>query len=64
MTECPPCLKQCKLVQRALAYAAGAWAALQVLDMASGSYAWPPTIMRAAFGLVAVGFVAFVITPT
>ena len=50
-------LKQRKLVQWALAYAAGAWALLQVLDMASGSYGWPAAIMRVAFGVVAIGFV-------
>ena len=31
-------LKQRKLVQWVLAYAAGAWALLQVLEMATGSY--------------------------
>lgn len=50
-------LKQRKLVQWVLAYAAGAWVLLQVLDMASGSYGLPAFVMRVAFGVVAVGFV-------
>ncbi|MEO6227612.1 MAG: tetratricopeptide repeat protein [Thermomonas sp.] len=57
MTEIWQRLKQRKLVQWAVAYAAGAWALLQVLDMASGSYGWPTLVMRVGFGLVALGFV-------
>lgn len=34
-------LRQRKLVQWAIAYLAGAWVLLQVLDMAAGSYGWP-----------------------
>ena len=48
-------LRQRKLVQWALAYAAGAWVALQVLDMAVANYDWPRTVMHAAFGLAALG---------
>lgn len=57
MTEFLQRLKQRKLVQWAAAYAAGAWALLQVLDMASNSYGWPTLVMRLGFGVVALGFV-------
>jgi TolB-like protein len=50
-------LRDRKLVQWALAYLAGAWVVLQVLDMAAGSYGWPALVMRIAFGLVTLGFV-------
>ncbi|MGH8183593.1 MAG: tetratricopeptide repeat protein [Rhodanobacteraceae bacterium] len=50
-------LKQRKLVQWAIAYVAAAWVVLQVLDLASGSYGWPRTVMHIAFGVLAVGFV-------
>jgi TolB-like protein/Tfp pilus assembly protein PilF len=55
MTEFLVRLKQRKLVQWALAYLAGAWALLQVLEMASGSYGWPAFVMRLAFGLAVLG---------
>ena len=50
-------LKQRKLVQWALAYVAGAWALLQVLDLAAGSWHWPDKVMHLAFGVVALGLV-------
>jgi TolB-like protein/cytochrome c-type biogenesis protein CcmH/NrfG len=50
-------LKQRKLVQWVLAYAAGAWVLLQVLEMASSSYGLPAFVMRMAFGAIGVGFV-------
>lgn len=50
-------LKQRKLVQWAVAYLAGAWALLQVLDLAADSYDWPSVVIRVAFALVALGFV-------
>lgn len=49
-------LRQRKLVQWAFAYLAGAWALLQVLDMAAGSYGWPSLVMRLAFALAVLGF--------
>ena len=49
-------LKERKLVQWALAYAAGAWLVLQVLSLVAGTYEWPPLAMRAAVGAVGVGF--------
>ncbi|HEV2125549.1 MAG TPA: tetratricopeptide repeat protein, partial [Chloroflexota bacterium] len=54
-------LKQRKLVQWALAYLAGAWALLQVLDLLSDTYSWPPAIMRLLPVLLAVGFCAALI---
>jgi TolB-like protein/Tfp pilus assembly protein PilF len=50
-------LRQRKLVQWAIAYLAGAWVLLQVLDMAAGSYGWPSLVMRLAFALAVLGFV-------
>ncbi|MEZ5519929.1 MAG: hypothetical protein R3F08_00410 [Dokdonella sp.] len=54
-------LRQRKLVQWAVAYLAGAWALLQVLDLVAASYAWPAVIMRVAFALIALGFVVTLI---
>ncbi len=50
-------LGQRKMAQWALAYAAGAWVALQVLGLAADSYGWSPTVMRIAFGIAVLGFV-------
>jgi len=49
-------LKQRKIVQWALAYLAGAWVLLQVLDMASDSYQLSALVMRLAFTLAIIGF--------
>jgi TolB-like protein/Tfp pilus assembly protein PilF len=49
-------MKQRKLVQWALAYLAGAWALLQLLEMMAGSYGWPPLVMRLALGIAILGF--------
>ncbi|MGA9422157.1 MAG: hypothetical protein WBW61_07315 [Rhodanobacteraceae bacterium] len=57
MTDLWRHLKQRKLVQWALAYLAGAWALLQVLDLAAGSYHWPDLVMHVAFGVLALGLV-------
>ncbi len=57
MTELWDRLRQRKLVQWALAYLAGAWAVLQVLDLAADSYHWPDTVMHLAFGVLALGLV-------
>ena len=56
MTDFWQRLKQRKLVQWALTYVAGAWAVLQVLDLAAQNYAWPHLVMHLAFGMVALGF--------
>lgn len=49
-------LKQRKLVQWSVAYLAGAWVLLQVLDMAASSYELPKLIMQLAFAVIAIGF--------
>ncbi len=50
-------LRQRKLVQWALAYAAAAWVLLQVLGLSVDSYDWPGWIMRLAIGAALLGFV-------
>ncbi|MGH8030542.1 MAG: tetratricopeptide repeat protein [Arenimonas sp.] len=49
-------LRQRKLAQWAIAYAAGAWLLLQVLGLAADSYEWPRLVMRLAIGVVVIGF--------
>jgi len=51
-----PRLRERKIVQWAVAYAAGAWVLLQVLSLLAGTYEWPPNAMRIAVGVVAIGF--------
>jgi TolB-like protein/Tfp pilus assembly protein PilF len=51
-------LGQRKMAQWALAYAAAAWVTLQAIDLAAGSYGWPPLVMRAALGIAVIGFLA------
>ena len=58
MTQFLQHLRQRKMAQWALAYAAGAWVLLQVLGLAVDSYEWPRIVMRLGFGLVLVGFAA------
>lgn len=41
-------LKNRKVIQWTVAYAAGAWAALQAISLLSDSYDWSPAIMRVA----------------
>ena len=50
-------LKQRKLVQWAATYIAAAFALIQVLDVVSGSYAWPRAVMHIVFGVLVLGFV-------
>ena len=54
-------LSQRKMAQWALAYAAAAWVALQVVGMAGEGYGWPPLVMRVAFGIALIGFIATLI---
>ena len=54
-------LSRRKIAQWALAYAAGAWVALQVIGLAAESYGWAPLVMRIAFGIAVIGFIATVI---
>ena len=49
-------LKKRKMVQWSVAYLAGAWVLLQVLDLASNSYELPTVLMRLAFAVIAIGF--------
>jgi TolB-like protein len=49
-------LKRRKLVQWAVAYAAGAWAVLQVVSLLIGAYHWPDAVLRIAIVVVAIGF--------
>ncbi len=56
MTDFLQRLKQRKLVQWGLAYAAAAFALLQVLDMVAQRFGWPDGLMRGALVMVGVGF--------
>lgn len=49
-------LRQRKLVQWALAYLAGAWAVLEVLDLVGQQFGWPPLLLRGLTGVLALGF--------
>jgi TolB-like protein/Flp pilus assembly protein TadD len=48
-------LKKRKLVQWTLAYLAGAWALLQVVDLAADSYHWPDVVMHVLFATLLLG---------
>ena len=50
-------LKQRKLVQWALAYVAFAFALLQGIDLVAQPFGWPPSVLRLAILVLAVGFV-------
>jgi tetratricopeptide (TPR) repeat protein len=49
-------LKERKLFQWALAYAAGAWALLEGVDLVGGQFGWPTRLLQSVTILVAVGF--------
>jgi eukaryotic-like serine/threonine-protein kinase len=49
-------LSQRKIVQWAIAYLAGAWVLLQVLEFIAGNFGWPPALVRAATVFLAIGF--------
>jgi len=51
-------LRRRKIVQWALAYLAGAWLALEVLDLLAKNFSFPPLVAQAALVLLAVGFLA------
>ena len=51
-------LRRRKIVQWALAYLAGAWLALQILDLLAEKFSLPPLVEQAALVLLAVGFLA------
>ena len=54
-------LKERKLVQWALAYLAGGWVLLQVLDLLSDTYGWPAIIMRLTPVLLGVGLLGVLV---
>ncbi len=54
-------LKERKLVQWAIAYAAGAWALLEVAALVADTYGWPDSVLRIATALVGVGFIAVLV---
>lgn len=51
-------LKQRKLIQWCVAYLAGAWVLLQVLDFVAGQFDWPSALVRSATVFLAMGFFA------
>lgn len=51
-------LRSRKVIQWALAYLAGAWLVLQVLELLAEVYGWPPRILRLGVPLLAVGLLA------
>ena len=50
-------LKKRKLVQWSLAYVAGAFALIQVLDIVGQRFGWPDVVVRTTILLLAIGFV-------
>ncbi len=48
-------LQRRELVRWLLAYLAGAWLLLQVLQLLAGVYGWPPVVLRLATGVLAIG---------
>ena len=50
-----------KLAQWGLAYLAGAWVCLQVLQYLADSFAWPPQVQRVAAVLAVVGLVVVLV---
>jgi serine/threonine-protein kinase len=58
MTDFIARLKQRKLVQWVIAYVAGAWALLQVLDLIAQEFGWPGVVMRTVTVVLGVGFFA------
>lgn len=54
-------LRQRKLVQWTLGYAAGAFGLIQVLDIVGQRFDWPDTVMRAVIVMLAVGLCVAVV---
>jgi TolB-like protein/Tfp pilus assembly protein PilF len=54
-------VRQRKLGQWALAYLAGAWVVLQLIAMAAQPFAWPDLVVRAAWVLLATGFLVVLV---
>ena len=57
MTDLWQRLQQRKLVQWALVYLAASWGLLEMLDLAANNYGWSTSVVRLAFGVIALGFV-------
>src|SRR5512140_2423914 len=51
-------MRERKLAQWAIAYLAGAWVVLQLLDVLADTFAWPPLVARVATVLLGIGFLA------
>jgi len=51
-------LRERKLFQWGVAYLAGAWLLLQVIDLLAGTFHWPDRVQQVATMLLAVGFLA------
>jgi len=51
-------LRQRRLVEWAIAYAAGAWLVMQVVEVLGGRWAWPTALQRATDIVLLVGFFA------
>ena len=54
-------LRQRKLIQWSIAYLAGAWVLLQVLEFLRGQFDWPAAIVRALTVFLAVAFLAVLV---
>jgi TolB-like protein/Flp pilus assembly protein TadD len=54
-------LKQRKIVQWAIGYLAGAYGLLEVTDILSDNFGWPPFVPRVTAVLLGFGFVAFLV---
>src|SRR5215216_3230615 len=54
-------IRQRKIAQWAIAYIAGAWALLQVLDLVANRFAWPNFVVRTLIVVLAVGFLAVLV---
>jgi len=51
-------LRERKVIQWAVAYLAGAWLFLEALGFVADRFGWPPSLVRGAIIVAAVGFVA------
>jgi Tol biopolymer transport system component len=61
MTSLLSRLKERKLGQWALAYLAGAWLILQILDFLRENFGWSPVVVRSVTVLLAFGFFAAIV---
>ncbi|MFV1988711.1 MAG: hypothetical protein ACC682_15660 [Gemmatimonadota bacterium] len=54
-------IRERKLVQWVVAYAAGAWVLLQIVDVLAETFTWNPAVERIVTVLLAVGFAAILV---